>query len=112
FLSENATFASEVEAAGLVWIGPPASAISAMGSKTAARRTMAAAGVPVVPGTLDPLVDLAEAKAVAEGVGFPVMIKAAAGGGGKGMRRVDRAKDLDDALTGARSEAEKSFGDG
>ncbi len=112
FLSENAGFAQAVIDAGLVWIGPPPSAIDAMGSKTAARQRMSAAGVPVVPGTLEPLADLEEAKRIALDIGFPVMLKAAAGGGGKGMRRVDRAEDLENALTGAQQEALKSFGDG
>jgi acetyl-CoA carboxylase biotin carboxylase subunit len=111
FLSENAGFAQAVLDAGLVWIGPPPTAISGMGSKTAARQRMAAAGVPVVPGTLEPLADLAEAAKVARDIGFPVMLKAAAGGGGKGMRRVDRAEDLENALVATQSEAAKSFGD-
>jgi acetyl-CoA carboxylase biotin carboxylase subunit len=109
FLSENAGFARAVEAAGLVWIGPPPSAIEDMGSKTGARQRMNAAGVPIVPGTLEPLTDLAEARRIALEIGFPIMIKASAGGGGKGMRRVDNVDDLDDALTSARSEASKSF---
>jgi len=112
FLSENAAFAQRVLDAGLVWIGPPPSAISAMGSKTAARQAMSAAGVPVVPGTLEPLVDAEEAIEVARGIGFPVMLKAAAGGGGKGMRRVDGEDELANALQAAQSEAIKSFGDG
>ncbi len=111
FLSENAAFAQAVIDAGLVWIGPPPGAIAAMGSKTEARRAMAAAGVPVVPGTMAPLTDAAEAAVVARQIGFPVMLKAAAGGGGKGMRRVDREEDLANALAGAQSEARKSFGD-
>jgi len=111
FLSENAQFARDVIAAGMVWIGPPPSAIDAMGSKTAARKLMSAAGVPVVPGTVEPLNDAEEAKRIAHGIGFPVMLKAAAGGGGKGMRRVDHADELDDALMAAQSEARKSFGD-
>ncbi|MEQ1569612.1 MAG: acetyl-CoA carboxylase biotin carboxylase subunit [Myxococcota bacterium] len=111
FLSENAGFAQKVLDAGLVWIGPPPDAIAAMGSKTEARRRMRAAGVPVVPGTVEPLADSAEAMAVAREVGLPVMLKAAGGGGGKGMRRVDRAEDLAQALASAQSEATKSFGD-
>jgi acetyl-CoA carboxylase biotin carboxylase subunit len=111
FLSENATFARKVIDAGLVWIGPPPEAIEAMGSKTAARARMQAAGVPVVPGTTEPLRDPAEAHRIAAEIGFPVMLKAAAGGGGKGMRRVDDPHDLDAALTAARSEARKSFAD-
>lgn len=112
FLSENAGFARAVIQAGLVWIGPPPSSIEAMGSKTAARRTMSAAGVPVVPGTVEALTDTEEARTIAEEIGFPIMLKAAAGGGGKGMRRVDRAQDLPHALSAAQSEGLKSFGDG
>jgi len=111
FLSENADFARAVQAAGLVWIGPPASAIDAMGSKTESRARMAAAGVPVVPGTKAALQSLEEARQVAEDVGYPVMLKAAAGGGGKGMRRVFSAEELAGAFRAARSEAASSFGD-
>ncbi len=111
FLSENAAFARAVIDAGLVWIGPPPEAIEAMGSKTGARQRMHAAGVPVVPGTLEALTDFAEARRIAVDIGFPVMLKAAAGGGGKGMRRVDSVEALDDALASARSEAAKSFAD-
>jgi acetyl-CoA carboxylase biotin carboxylase subunit len=110
FLSENAGFAKKVIEAGLVWIGPPPSAIDAMGSKTAARRRMRDAGVPIVPGTVDP-VDEEGALRIADEIGYPVMLKASGGGGGKGMRRVDRREDLVQALTSARSEASKSFGD-
>jgi acetyl/propionyl-CoA carboxylase alpha subunit len=92
FLSERAHFAQQVEAAGLRFIGPPASAIGAMGDKTEARRRMQQAGVPVVPGTLEPLADAAGALAAALVIGFPVMLKAAAGGGGKGMRAVRSAQ--------------------
>jgi acetyl-CoA carboxylase, biotin carboxylase subunit len=111
FLSENAGFAERVVEAGLVWIGPPPAAIAAMGSKTAARKRMQAAGVPLVPGTVEPVSDPDEAAEIAKAIGLPVMLKAAAGGGGKGMRRVDRERDLAAALTGARSEARKAFGD-
>jgi acetyl-CoA carboxylase biotin carboxylase subunit len=110
FLSENAGFAQKVLDAGLVWIGPPPSSIDAMGSKTAARRRMRDAGVPIVPGTVEP-VDEAGALRIADEIGYPVMLKASGGGGGKGMRRVDRREDLVQALTSARSEASKSFGD-
>ncbi|MCA9493202.1 MAG: ATP-grasp domain-containing protein, partial [Myxococcales bacterium] len=110
FLSENAGFAQKVQDAGLVWIGPPASSIEAMGSKTAARRRMRDAGVPIVPGTVEP-VDDEGALRIAREIGFPVMLKASGGGGGKGMRRVDREEDLLDALASAKSEAGKSFGD-
>ncbi len=111
FLSENAGFARAVSEAGLVWIGPPPEAIESMGSKTGARQRMHAAGVPIVPGTLEALTDLAEARRVAVRIGFPVMLKAAAGGGGKGMRRVDDEGSLDAALLATRSEANKSFAD-
>ncbi|MFK7927029.1 MAG: acetyl/propionyl/methylcrotonyl-CoA carboxylase subunit alpha, partial [Myxococcota bacterium] len=110
FLSENAGFAQSVIDAGLVWIGPPPAAIDAMGSKTAARETMQAAGVPVVPGTIEPLAD-EDAIRVASEVGYPIMLKAAAGGGGKGMRQVQNQAELVSALAGARSEGLKSFGD-
>ena len=112
FLSENAAFARACKEAGVVFIGPPAEAMDAMGSKTAARARMQAAGVPVVPGTTEPLRDAAEALAVAETVGYPVMLKAAAGGGGKGMRLVHEPKDIASALEQAQSEAVRSFGDG
>ncbi len=111
FLSENAGFARKAALAGLVWIGPPPDAIDAMGSKTAARQTMVDAGVPVVPGTTEPVKDPKDALRIAEGIGFPVMLKAAAGGGGKGMRRVNNADELPQALASATSEAVKSFGD-
>ncbi len=111
FLSERAAFAEAVEQAGLVFVGPPSSAIRAMGDKTEARRRMIAAGVPVVPGGSSALTDPAEARAQAEKLGYPVMVKASAGGGGKGMRVVSRADELARALETAASEAEKSFGD-
>jgi acetyl/propionyl-CoA carboxylase alpha subunit len=109
FLSENAAFASAVEAAGLAFIGPPASALEALGNKLAARRSAAAAGVPIVPGTTVALEE--DTSAVAE-IGLPVMLKAAAGGGGRGMRRVDRIEDLPEAMGAARREAAAAFGDG
>jgi len=112
FLSESAEFAQAVIDAGMVWIGPPPAAIAAMGSKTAARRLMRDAGVPVVPGTVEPVSNPAEALEIAASIGLPVMLKAAAGGGGKGMRAVFDAADLPAALAGATSEAVKSFGDG
>jgi acetyl-CoA carboxylase biotin carboxylase subunit len=112
FLSERAFFAEAVEAAGLVFVGPPASAIAAMGDKTEARRRMQQAGVPVVPGS-DTALDSAEtaASAAAE-MGYPVMLKAAAGGGGKGMRVVTAAPELKRAFTAAANEARSAFGDG
>jgi acetyl/propionyl-CoA carboxylase alpha subunit len=111
FLSENAEFAEAVAAAGLVWIGPPPAAIRAMGLKDAAKALMQKAGVPVTPGYLGQ--DQAEATLAKEAarIGFPVLIKAVAGGGGKGMRRVDKASDFEAALGAARREAKAAFGD-
>jgi acetyl-CoA carboxylase biotin carboxylase subunit len=111
FLSENARFAEACRAAGLVFIGPPPSAIARMGDKTAARRAALEAGVPVVPGTPDPVGSDAEADRAARALGFPVMIKAARGGGGKGMRLVAAPGELESALRLARSEAGSAFGD-
>jgi len=111
FLSENAGFAQAVMDAGLVWVGPPPSAIASMGSKTGARRIMQAAGVPLVPGTVDPITDPEILLQTAAEIGYPVMLKAASGGGGKGMRRVDDPADLLRAFESARSEAIQSFGD-
>ena len=110
FLSENAAFAGAVLEAGLVWVGPPPEAIAAMGSKTAARRLMAAAGVPIVPGTTEAIADEEQALRIAAEVGYPVMLKASAGGGGKGMRRVDAPAGLASAFAAARSESVKAFG--
>jgi acetyl-CoA carboxylase biotin carboxylase subunit len=111
FLAENAAFAEACASAGLVFIGPPAAAIRKMGDKVAARRTAIQMQVPVVPGTERPLSDDAEAARVAGEVGYPVMIKAALGGGGKGMRLVREPAQLAAALRGARSEAGAAFGD-
>ena len=111
FLSERAEFVHACNEAGIVFIGPPASAMDAMGEKTQARRRMIEAGVPVVPGMAEPENDLATARAFAEKVGFPVMIKAAAGGGGKGMRRVDSPAEFDAAFGAAQREAANAFGD-
>jgi len=111
FLSERAVFAEAVERAGLVFVGPPASAIRAMGNKTEARARMESAGVPLVPGGIAPIANPKEARLLAEQLGFPVMVKAAAGGGGKGMRVVARAADLKGALEAAASESLKAFGD-
>lgn len=108
FLSENADLAAACEASGIVFIGPSAESIRLMGAKTAARRAVSAAGAPVVPG-IDHTVDLAELREFARTHGFPVMLKAVAGGGGKGMRRVDREADLEGALRDASSESERSF---
>src|SRR5215217_3922684 len=95
FLSEREWFARAVRDAGLVFIGPPAEAIAAMGSKTAARQLAIKAGTPVVPGTTEALRDAAEAEEVADRFGYPVLLKAAAGGGGKGMRVVHRREELE-----------------
>ncbi|HEY5107077.1 MAG TPA: biotin carboxylase N-terminal domain-containing protein [Caulobacteraceae bacterium] len=111
FLSENAVFAQSVIDAGLIWVGPPPAAILAMGRKDAAKRLMADAGVPVTPGYLGEDQDPARLAAEAAAIGWPVLIKAVAGGGGKGMRRVDRAEDFAAALAGARREAASAFGD-
>jgi acetyl/propionyl-CoA carboxylase alpha subunit len=111
FLSENADFAEAVMAAGLVWVGPPPAAIRAMGLKDAAKRLMAAAGVPTTPGYLGDDQSAAVLAREAAQIGFPVLIKAVAGGGGKGMRRVDRAEDFAAALEAARREAASAFGD-
>ncbi|HEU5304265.1 MAG TPA: acetyl-CoA carboxylase biotin carboxylase subunit, partial [Gemmatimonadales bacterium] len=111
FLAERAAFAEAVVGAELIWIGPPAPAIRAMGDKTEARRRMREAGVPVVPGSIAPLEDSQAARAAAEEIGYPVMVKAAAGGGGKGMRIVRDPGALGTALDTAASEALKAFGD-
>ena len=111
FLAENAAFAEACAAAGLVFIGPPAAAIRAMGDKMAARRVARNADVPVVPGTEDPVEDEAEAARVAREVGYPVMIKAARGGGGKGLRLVRTPAEMAGALRAARSEAGTAFAD-
>ncbi|HEX7226058.1 MAG TPA: biotin carboxylase N-terminal domain-containing protein [Candidatus Limnocylindria bacterium] len=111
FLAENAAFARAVVDAGLTWVGPPADAIEAMGDKAAARRHAAAHGVPTVPGYDDVAQDDGTLLAAANGTGFPLLVKPSAGGGGKGMRVVDRGGDLPEALAGARREAQRSFGD-
>jgi acetyl-CoA carboxylase biotin carboxylase subunit len=112
FLSERAEFARRVAAAGLAWIGPPPEAIEAMGDKITSRRHMTAAGVAVVPGLVDPVDDVDRALAEAERIGFPVAIKAAAGGGGKGIRIVRSKAELPGAFRTASGEALASFGDG
>ena len=112
FLSEDADFAEACEAAGIIFIGPPASSIRGMGSKTAARKVAIAAGAPVVPGTESAVETFAEARRIASGIGYPILLKAAAGGGGKGMRRVDREADLEAALRDASSEALRAFRNG
>jgi acetyl/propionyl-CoA carboxylase alpha subunit len=114
FLAENEEFAAAVRAAGLVFIGPTPEAVALMGSKTAARKLAVAAGVPVVPGTPEPLssgISDDDAARVANEIGYPLLVKAVAGGGGKGMRTVANAADLPSALRAARSEAGTAFGD-
>ncbi|MDZ7305216.1 MAG: acetyl-CoA carboxylase biotin carboxylase subunit [candidate division KSB1 bacterium] len=112
FLAENADFADAVAAAGLIFIGPSGEAMRKMGDKTAARKLMQNAGVPTVPGSQDAIANAEAAIVIAEQVGFPVLIKAAAGGGGKGMRLVHRAEDLPALFETASSEAQSAFGDG
>ncbi len=111
FLSENPTFVEAVEKAGLRFIGPSSRSIRQLGDKTSARAIAQQIGVPVVPGTIRPLSSAAEASSVARSIGFPVLLKAAAGGGGKGMRVVREEKELAGALELARSEAASSFSD-
>jgi len=111
FLSERAWFARGVRDAGLVFVGPPAEAIEAMGSKTAARQLAISAGVPVVPGTTEAIRSADDAIATASSFGFPVLLKAAAGGGGKGMRLVRSPDELAGALASAQREAKGAFGD-
>jgi acetyl-CoA carboxylase biotin carboxylase subunit len=111
FLAENARFAAACEQAGLVFIGPRSETIALMGEKTSARRRAVAAGVPVVPGTLEPVADDAAIRREAERIGFPLMLKAAAGGGGKGLRLVAQPADLASAAERARGEARAAFGD-
>jgi acetyl-CoA carboxylase, biotin carboxylase subunit len=110
FLSENASFARAVSAAGLAWIGPPAAAIETMGDKVRARRAVVPAGVPVGSGTLDPVTDLAAATAAAAELGYPLMVKAAAGGGGIGMSVVTSDQSLAAAFDTAQTRAERFFG--
>ena len=112
FLSENADFADSVRKAGIAFIGPQAHAIQTMGSKLAAKETVKPFGVPLVPGTDHPILDVQEAQRVAETIGFPLLIKASAGGGGKGMRVVEQMAELPNAFERAVSEAVNSFGDG
>jgi len=111
FLAENAAFARLVEEAGLVWIGPPPAAIELMGSKTAARAAMRAAGVPIVPGAVDPIRSAEEIVALGEELGYPLIVKAAAGGGGKGMEIVRESGDAVRAFEAATRHGEKYFAD-
>lgn len=112
FLSENARFAEIVEAHGMAFIGPTAEHIRIMGDKITAKQTVADAGIPVVPGSDGGVETLEEARKVAKNVGFPLLVKAAAGGGGRGMRLAETPDKLDEALMGARQEALAAFGDG
>jgi len=111
FLSENAAFARACDEAGLIFIGPRPETIDLMGNKLAARRKMLQSGVPVIPGTEEAVRDAATAKAAARDIGYPVLLKAAAGGGGKGMRVVRDEAEIDTALRRTMGEAKASFGD-
>ena len=111
FLSENAEFARKCAEYGLVFIGPSPEAIELLGNKAAAKETMAAAGVPVIPGSKGAVASIEEARAFAEKAGYPVLVKASAGGGGRGIRRVDLPSELEAQMTAAQQEAEKFFGD-
>lgn len=112
FLSENASFARKVEAAGLIFIGPSPESIEIMGDKVAARQAVAGYGIPMVPGTVDAIDDLSLAKNKALEIGYPILIKASAGGGGKGMRIVEREEDFESQMQRATSEARSAFGNG
>ena len=111
FLSENAQFAEIVEAHGLIWVGPKPEHIRTMGDKVEAKRTAGALGLPLVPGSDGAIEDVAEAKALAAEIGYPVLIKAASGGGGRGMKVVHNAEELESQVGQARSEAKAAFGD-
>ncbi len=112
FLAENAAFARAVEDAGLTWIGPPSSAIELMGSKTEARTAMQAAGVPIIPGATEPVETVEEVLRLGDEVGYPLIVKAAAGGGGKGMKLVASPDEAERAFESAQREGEKYFADG
>lgn len=112
FLSENADFAEKVEKNGITWIGPGSKAIRIMGSKLAAKDAVKNFGIPMVPGIDEAITDVVKAKKIANEIGFPILIKASAGGGGKGMRVVEQEKDLEDQMKRAISEAVSAFGDG
>jgi len=111
FLSENAQFAEIVEAHGLIWVGPKPEHIRTMGDKVQAKRTAGALGLPLVPGSDGAIEDVAEAKALAAEIGYPVLIKAASGGGGRGMKVVQNAEELESQISQARTEAKAAFGD-
>jgi acetyl-CoA carboxylase, biotin carboxylase subunit len=112
FLSENAQFAQQVEDAGIIFIGPSPQAIELMGSKLAAKAAVSKFNIPMVPGTEYAITDLEEAKKIATSIGFPILIKASAGGGGKGMRVVERVEEFEEQMKTAASEATSAFGDG
>ncbi|MBD8491335.1 acetyl-CoA carboxylase biotin carboxylase subunit [Echinicola sp. CAU 1574] len=112
FLSENATFAKKVTDAGLLFIGPSASAIEIMGSKLAAKKAVSQYNIPLVPGTEEAVSDIGEAKRTAKEIGYPILIKASAGGGGKGMRIVEQESEFEEQMQRAVSEAKSAFGDG
>jgi acetyl-CoA/propionyl-CoA carboxylase biotin carboxyl carrier protein len=112
FLAENATFAGAVEQSGLIWIGPPTAAIELMGSKTRARTAMRDAGVPIIPGATDAVETVEEVLRLGEDVGYPLIVKAAAGGGGKGMKLVAGPEEAERAFESAQREGEKYFADG
>jgi len=112
FLSENAAFAKRVEEAGLIFIGPSSDAIELMGSKLAAKAAVAKFGVPLVPGTAEPITSIIKAKKISKEIGYPILIKASAGGGGKGMRIVEKEDDFEEQMDRATSEARSAFGDG
>jgi propionyl-CoA carboxylase alpha chain len=112
FLSENADFAEAVEKSGLIFIGPKSKAIRIMGSKLAAKEAVKKYDIPMVPGVDEAISDVSEAKKIAKNVGYPILIKASAGGGGKGMRIVEKEKDLESGMKRAISEATSAFGDG
>lgn len=111
FLSENASFSKRCEAEGIIFIGPSAESIAMMGDKTKARELMISHGVPVPPGLQTALQDIEEARTVADEIGYPVLVKAAAGGGGKGMRIIEKPEDFDSGIRAAKSEALNAFGD-
>ncbi len=112
FLSENAEFGESVEKSGMIFIGPKSHAIRIMGSKLAAKDAVKEYNIPMVPGTAEAITDVAEAKEIAKEIGFPILIKASAGGGGKGMRIVENSEEFEDQMKRAISEAENAFGDG
>jgi len=112
FLSENAAFAQKVQDAGIIFVGPNPPAIETMGSKLAAKEAVSSFNVPLVPGTSEPVTDVAKAKEIAQEIGYPILIKASAGGGGKGMRIVNQEADFEEQMERAVSEATSAFGDG